>query len=359
RYPVTLRTQWAPDSSWTADAPGKFYPTVEASGFGQHLYADMSNGAYYAVYQVKTNGFWTGQSQEYIVKRIDSLLYERVPGKIQARKRLEGPFPGHEITTRTRRGDILRYKIMVTPFDVLVFLIGGTGEYALGEEATRFLQSAQVRQVAQASVAQATVLKPKHGDFQITFPASLLLNTTDQYAQEELPEDYMGAAVDPRDQSVYFLLRRQYHDWDYIEEDTFELNIIGEKIAEEYTKTPPQISKLQLGVHPSQDISFRSDKDSAYIHLRLVIDGPRYYLLGTRGRSAVPPTAFFESFSILPTQYPEGWKERRDTTMKYTASVPNLPEKPIPAFVERLKKLYQEASERRGGYYEGGDSRFK
>lgn len=358
RYPVKLTTQWAADSSWAADAPGKFYPTVEAAGFSQNLYADMSNGAYYAVYQVKTNGFWTGQSQEHITKRIDSLLYERVPGKIQERKRLDGPFPGHEITTRTRRGDILRYKIMVTPFDVLVFLIGGTGEYALGEEASRFLSSARVPQVAPAAQPVATVLRPQHGGFEVKFPTSLLINTTDQHDQLDRPDDFVAATIDPRDQAAYFLLRREYHDWDYIEEDTFELNIIGEKIAEAYTKTPPQVRQVGGQQYPTQDISFRADKDSAQIHLRLVIDGPTYYLLGRRSRSEVPPTAFFESFRVLPDAYPEGWKEKRDTSVKFTASVPNLPEKPIPGFVTRLQKLYREASERRGGY-DGGSSRYK
>lgn len=358
RYPVKLSTQWAADSSWAADAPGKFYPTVEAAGFAQNLYADMSNGAYYAVYQVKTNGFWTGQSQEYIVKRIDSLLYERVPGKIQERKRLNGPFPGHEITTRTRRGDILRYKIMVTPFDVLVFLIGGTGEYALGEEGSRFLQSARVPQVAPVARPETTWLRPKHGGFEVKFPASLLINTTDQHAQLERPDDFVAATIDPRDQAAYFLLRREYHDWSYIEEDTFELNIIGEKIAEAYTKAVPQIRQGSREKYPAQDISFRSDRDSAQIHLRLVIDGQAYYLLGCRSRSEVPPTAFFDSFRVLPDAYPEGWKEKRDTSVKFTVSVPNLPEKPVPAFVERLQKLYREASERRGGY-DGYSSRYK
>jgi uncharacterized protein YbaP (TraB family) len=359
RYPVKMSTQWAADSSWAADAPGKFYPTVEAAGFAQNLYADMSNGAYYAVYQVKTNGFWTGQSQDYIAKRIDSLLYERVPGKIQERKRLEGgPFPGHEVTTRTRRGDILRYKILITPFDVLVFLIGGTGEYALGEEASQFLRSARVPQVAPAAQPTATWLRPQHGGFELKFPASLLVNTTDQHDQLERPDDFVAATLDPRDQAAYFLLRREYHDWSYIEEDTFELNIIGEKIAEAYTKTPPQVRFVSGDKYPTQDISFRADKDSAQIHLRLVIDGPAYYLLGCRSRSAVPPTDFFESFRVLPDAYPEGWKEKRDTSVKFTASVPKLPEKPVPAFVDRIQKLYREASERRGGY-DGYSSRFK
>lgn len=349
-YPVTFSTQWAVDSSWSADAPGKFYQTVDAGGFSQHLYADMSNGAYYAVYQVKTYGFWTGQDPEYIAKRIDSLIYEKVPGKIQSRKRLDAPFPGHEITTLTRRGDIMRYKIMVTPFDVFVFLIGGTGEYALGDEATRFLNSTRLNCPASHSEAKATVLHPPQGGFTATFPASLLVNTTHQFDQTERPADFLAATLDPRDQSVYFLLRKEYHDWNYIEEDTFELNIIGEKIAEAYTKTPPVLKLLSLQPYPTQDIRFQSDKDSTQIHLRLVIDGPVYYLLGCRSRGAVSDASFFDSFKILPRDYPLGWKEERDTSIKFRAMMPKMPKKETPAFITRIQKLFRDAAEKRGGY---------
>ncbi|MCB0576741.1 MAG: TraB/GumN family protein, partial [Saprospiraceae bacterium] len=141
RFPVHFGKQWSKDSLWSADAPGRFYPTASYKGFEQHLCADMNNGAFYAVYRLKTFGWWTGQSPEYVAERLDSILYEKIPGKIQDRTRLETPFPGHQVTTRTRRGDVQRYKIYVTPFEVIMFTTGGNGDYALGEEADRFMNS--------------------------------------------------------------------------------------------------------------------------------------------------------------------------------------------------------------------------
>ncbi|MEZ4966134.1 MAG: TraB/GumN family protein [Saprospiraceae bacterium] len=352
RFPVHFDKQWSKDSLWSADAPGRFYPTASYKGFEQHLCADMNNGAFYAVYRLKTFGWWTGQSPEYVAERLDSILYEKIPGKIQDRTRLETPFPGHQVTTRTRRGDVQRYKIYVTPFEVIMFTTGGNGDYALGEEADRFMNSIQFLETVKTAEHQPTVLQPEHGGFRITFPATLLVNTTD----DKKADDFMAATVDPEDKAAYFLYRVDYHDWNFIEEDTFELNIIGEKIAEQFTKEPPAMHLISETPYPSQDISFRSDRDSAWFYTRLVIDGPHYYLIGCRKQSPGAPKAFLESFSFVPNSYPEGWKERSDTTLNFKVVVHPAQEKPRQKFIENLRKIIEEANRKRYNRYDNEDT---
>ncbi len=343
RYPVKLSRQWSVDSLWSADAPGRFYPTANYRGFEQHLSADMNNGAFYAVYRMNTNGWWTGQSQAYIADRLDSLIYEKIPGKIQDRRRLSEPFPGHEITTRTRRGDVQRYRIYVTPFEVIMFTTGGNGDYALGEEASQFLNSIRFAERLLSPRPAPVTLKPAHGGFSVTFPASLLINTTG----DKKADQYLAAAMSPADSAWYFLYRTDYHDWAFIEEDTFELNIIGEKIAEQFTKKTPQMRLLAESPYPAQEISFRADRDSAWYFARLVVDGPHYYLLGCRKKTEGAPTRFFESFSILPPQYPEGWKETADTALGFRVKVLPEPERHRQAYLEKLRKILEDGYRKR------------
>ena len=354
RYPVKLSKQWSVDSLWSADAPGKFWPTANYRGFEQHLCADMNNGAFYAVYRMETNGWWTGQSPAYIADRLDSLIYEKIPGKIQERKRLNTPFPGHEITTRTRRGDVQRYKIFVTPFEVLMFTIGGNGDYALGEEAERFMNSIHFSNRVTSVKNEPTTLRPSQGGFKITFPASLLKNTT----SDKKADQFLAAALNPADSAFYFLYRTDFHDWNFIEEDTFELNIIGEKIAEQFTKTPPQMRLLAESPYPMQDVSFRSDRDSAMYHIRLVVDGPHYYMFGCHKKTANAPTQFFDSFSIEPMQYPDGWKETNDTTLDFKVLLLPVSEKPRKAYLEKLKKIMEEGWRKRNRLDTGDDEDF-
>lgn len=350
RYPVQIGRYWLSDSSWSAEAPGRFYPTFNAQGFEQHLSADMSNGVFYAVYRLKTFGWWTGQRADYIAKRLDSLIYERIPGKIFERNRLSEPFPGHEISTRTRRGDVQRFKIFITPTEVVMFTIGGNGDYALGDEAKRFLNGIQYcgKPVAQTG---PNPFEPQYGGFRINFPAPLIANTTD----DPKAQQYIAVAINPTDNAAYFLYRTDYNDLNYIEEDTFELNIIGEKIAEQFTKSAPLMQLVAESPYPTQDITFRADQDSAWHFLRLVIDGPHYYLLGCRKNSPGPPTPFFNSFTPQLFRYPQGLSTITDTSFKYTVTALPEPEKSGKAFIERIRKIYEEGARkmnRQMGYEE-------
>lgn len=352
RHPVQFARQWAADSTWSAEAPGKFYQTIDNEGFEQYLCADMNNGAYYAVYRLRTYGLWNGQSPEYIAQRMDSLLYEKVPGRILERRRLNGTgIPGHEITTRTRRGDILRFKILVLPMDIYVFAAGGNSDYASGEEATRFLGSIAFRQTVTAR--RPTVVQPERSGFRVSLPVEPVL----QAPLDKKSGQYLIAAADPADSACYLIFRGVYHDWTYIEEDTFELNIIGEKIAEQFTKNPPKMTWVAEADYPTQDVLFQSDRDSAWYHLRLVIHGPHYYLLGCRKPSPAAPQAFWDSFVLEPDNDQTGWEMLRDTGMQFEVLTRPEPEPPGRAFIENLKKIVQEAMEnsKRGRMYGSGD----
>ena len=103
-------------------------------------YADMVNGAYYMVTRVKTNSYSWGHSTDLVHKKIDSLLYENIPGKILKKTPItRNGYKGWDILNRTRRGDYQRYNIFITPFEVIIFKMSGNGEYInSGDEAQQF-----------------------------------------------------------------------------------------------------------------------------------------------------------------------------------------------------------------------------
>src|SRR6201999_4115926 len=90
-----------------------------------------------------TNQSLWGHSEQTVLRRIDSLLYENIPGKMLKKTpiTLHG-YKGFDITNRTRRGDYQRYQVFVTPFEMIVFKMSGVGEYVTGgEEAQKFFSS--------------------------------------------------------------------------------------------------------------------------------------------------------------------------------------------------------------------------
>lgn len=339
RYPVKMSRQWSPDSVWSAEAPGKFYTTSDNWRIQQHLCADMSNGAYYAAYSIQTWGQWTGQSPEYIATRIDSLIYEHVPGKIQERRRFTTPFPGHDIVTRTRRGDIQHYKIYVTPAEILMFIMGGNGDYVNGPEGTQFFNTIEFSSAKNAVKTQPAYIRPPGGMFSVTFPTEPLINNSSDPKADKL---WIAACQPEADSAFYLLSRVAYHDWNYIEEDTFELNIIAEKIAEPFTRKTPDLHLNSTAPFPSLDFHFQSEKDQSHYYGRLIIDGHLYYLLGCRKRSEGAPNAFFDSFSIEEGASTKGWTLHTDSTMQFTVKIPKLNDGPISPFGRNMEAITKE-----------------
>ena len=148
RVPVTFRTETAEDGLFKVDIPGKFYKFGDDAALEQKQYADMSNGSYYMVTRIMTNAWMWNHSTEDVYKTIDSLLYENVPGKIISKTTItKNGYKGFDITNKTRRGDLQRYNIFITPFEILFFKMSGNGDYVKnGVEAGKFFGSIQLNE---------------------------------------------------------------------------------------------------------------------------------------------------------------------------------------------------------------------
>ena len=49
------------------------------------------------------------------------------------------------IINKTRRGDIQRYNIFETPFEIFIFKMSGNGNYVEGDEAEKFFHSIELK----------------------------------------------------------------------------------------------------------------------------------------------------------------------------------------------------------------------
>ena len=85
--PVTFTKTKSDDGFYSVDVPGQLYKMADDGRFiNRKQYSDMSNGSYYLVTRVKTYSSFTGQREEDVLKKVDSLLYENIPGKILSKK---------------------------------------------------------------------------------------------------------------------------------------------------------------------------------------------------------------------------------------------------------------------------------
>lgn len=347
RVPVTFKTNYADDSLFRTDIPGKFYKSEERSFFSytpgdERQYADMANGSYYMVNRIMTNAWMWGHTTDMVFKKIDSLLYENIPGKIISRTNItRNGFKGIDLTNRTRRGDLQRYNIFVTPFEVIIFKMSGNGDYVKnGEEANKFFASIQFREYKNGSETPGTTWKkysPPFGGFSIELPHDPYVNGSDNWIYD---------AEDRSTNTRYRITRTDIHNFNFVEEDTFDLGLLNETfMASEFIDSQYYRKQTRHKGYPALDGKYR-DKSGNVFLTRFLIQGPHYYTLIAQGKQETNTMKdFLNSFEIKPFLYREA-KQQKDTSLYFTVTTPVYPEqKKIKLDMPQFNYLYDRDEE--------------
>lgn len=318
RVPVQFTSQSAADGFYTVSVPGTLYNFGKTGRNTETWqYADMINGSYYMVTRLATHAAILGQSDQEVLQNLDSVLYENIPGKILVKKRISrNGYPGIDITARTRRGDVQRYNLFVTPFELLVFKMSGNGTYVQqGTEADRFFSSIQLKNPK----TQWKRWSPAAGGFEVLLPHPPMVFTGTRQVY---------AAYDPASKTAFEILRNEIHNHQFLEADSFDLDLVEESFAaSENIARCLQKQRLSLGGYPALDAVYKA-ADSSVLKVRFLLQGPHYYTLVT-GSAAENRymNEFLHSFAIRPFCYGEA-KPATDTLLQYRVQTPVALEKP-------------------------------
>lgn len=314
RVPVVFQTEMAEDGCFSVNVPGKLYRLSDDEALKQNQFADLANGSYYMVTRLMTNAWMWDQDSAQILKKVDSLLYEHIPGKIISRAYIQrNGYQGLDITNRTRRGDLQRYNIFVTPFEVILFKMSGTGDYVKqGTEADRFFGSIKLKEYKSANGAGVR-FKPSFGGFSVEFPH----------------EPYMGNdgswifdARDPATNTCFRVIRTDVNNFRFLEDDSFDLSLLNESFkSSAFIRT--EIEKKTGSYHGYPSLEARYiDKFGKYYFTKFILQGSHYYSLIAKA-PAMNETVrrFFDSFEILPFTY-RRFRQYADSILYFTASSP-------------------------------------
>jgi len=321
RVPVVFKTTESEDGFFKVDIPGKFYKYGEDGALDQHQYADMANGSYYMVTRVMTNAWLWNNNTEDVLKKVDSLLYENIPGKIISKTPvLKNGYKGYDIVNRTRRGDLQRYHIFVTPFEVLFFKMSGNSDYVKGgDEARRFFGSIQLKEYKPAGEPAGNWKKfsPVYGGFAVELPHLPFTGNDGSWIYD---------AEDKSTATQYRVIRTDIHNYGFAEEDTFDLALMEESfMASEFIDSALQRKQTNYKGYPALEARYR-DKQGGLFDVRYLIQGPHYYTLVAHGKQEQPEFQhFFQSFEIKPLQY-KAASVQKDTALYFSVQTPVFPE---------------------------------
>jgi len=337
RKPVDFAKQFVPDSIFTVAVPGKLSQIVDLENVKYYINADMVNGNFYTIVRLKYFGPLFNITPNQMMQKMDSLLFEYIPGKIISKKEItsNNGLKGIDIVNKTRRGDEQHYQIFFSDLEMFLFKLGGKQEYAGSNEAKQFFNSIQF--VNQGE--QLVEFSPKTKGFSIKVPANFSYVKNDGASVKGLVENLY--AWQKESKQFFGLKHAVYNDFSYLEEDTFELNILSKHITSNFNFKENVSRELteDLGF-PCIKIKAKNKQGSNFIG-KLYIKGVHYYLAYLISETPVDEKhEFFTSFKLMDFNLANKVKEITDNDYHFKA-LDEVSDNALSRFNERLAKEYE------------------
>ncbi len=301
KVPVSFNTVTTDDGFISVKMPGPLYkmPSNYKTVNDNWQYADMDNGAYYMLTRVETHAGLLNQNINTVLQKTDSLLYENIPGRIITKKAIvRNGFSGFDIINRTRRGDLQRYNIFVTPFEILIFKISGIDNYVSGTEAETFFSSISFKP---APSVQPLFTSATAG-FHIKLPQFPQISKN-IYDGDGI-DKWQFEANDTLNGNAYAVYKKTVTNLSFMEEDSFDLGLV-ERSLKSSDIINKELSRNFTHVNGFNALKMQFVyKDGNYLNAEAILKGADYYLLTQTSRKKNnADTAYFNSFGFNNPQY--------------------------------------------------------
>ncbi len=321
-----LQAQGPEDGFFSMLLPHKLYPVAE----GQHITyisPDLTNGSYLMVHRIPTYSR-INRKAGYTVEDLEGLLFENIPGRILEKRRISHQgYQGLDIRNQLKNGDQQRYQIYTTPLEVVIFKMGGQDDYVTRYSDAIF-NSLQFKRPKEGT----KVLTSAFNDFKVTFPAN------HRFVNQKRNGNRRAEGFDPASESYYFLQQATLNDFDFIEQDSFELRQIQQRFYQNLDLKPEYAAPQPFSLASSAPFN---QGGSQRLYLKSVLRRGDYFLLGILTPREGLAKAYFDSFALQEPEYGEAFNQIRDTALYFTTRSPIAPKK----FVETNMGHYKSQKE--------------
>ena len=307
-YPVNFTSYTDPDSLFTVEVPGHMYEMAKTKSYKYFLYPDMVNGCFYLIMTVQNYSALLGVKPNDYSKKLDSLLFENIPGKILKKTSFttSNGYIGYDIENVTKRGDYQFYKIIFTPTQLIVVKVIGNGDYTKGEEAQHFIQSIKMH----GQSKQFTTHYFPNCGAKIYMPQKIHQQSGSTFSYRSYT-NYLVNAVDETNHQ-YVFMQSTLLDYKTLEEDTFELNMLSESFCKEQDIKLKSTKLLSKEKYPA--ISFTGKYKNTEIYGKIIAAQPNYYLLLTNAKDK-NSELFFNSLQLSAPIYNSPFETFVDSTL--------------------------------------------
>lgn len=317
--------QYAKDSLFSYDLYETPVNVANLKGYSFYLTADMANGSYYTISRLLTYAPMNNYTIDKQILKIDSLLYESIPGKIISKKEFvnSAGIKGLDISNKTKRGDLQRYQLFFTETELIVFKMSGKGDYVNGAEANRFFSSIKF------SPKKGEVIpsySPATKGFSMAVPNTYQYISNKKSGTQGLAEELF--AFDQTSNTTMGVMHYFYHDYSYLEEDTFELNLLCNNALKNFNYNNDVTREFSREQNLSCiNFSGKNTDLNKTMYAKLFIKGVHYYFVYTLVNNSSPkPNDFLNSFKIIDFKHINELKTITDHNFAFTVIDEMVPE---------------------------------
>ena len=300
------------DEAFSVLLPNKLYAVADYNNTS-YISPDLANGSYVMVSRIPTFSYLK-KDKSYDLAKIDDLLFENIPGKIVEKNSAEKDgVPYYDIKNVLKNGDQQRYQIHITPLEILIFKMGGKGNYVSQHSDTIF-NSIKIRDDIHKRITVYSGFK----DFSVEVPANYM------FPNKYRAGDRLLQAVDLKTNDYFFIRKVTLNDLRFVEEDTFELKQIQKRFYQ-HLNLKPTYQKTTNNTLISNAISDPITQNK--IHLKTAFKGGDYYLLGAVTTDVSTANSFFNSFTLYDNAYTKKFEKIKDTALYFTTKTTVNPPK--------------------------------
>lgn len=278
--------------------PSTVYPLGSSEVGKSWLSMDISNGANFGVYKVRTYGRLKGRTPESVLQAIDSVLYEAVAGELVSEKRVvvQG-HPAIDLLNKTRRGDFQRKLIVALEDELIIMKLSASGEKVKDGFGNEFFNSLKLKS-SDSKNERNTVSLDK--SFSVEAPVVLKTFKPEGLFQDTDAKEYTGFDTQ---KGTYFLLRKvQVDDPGFFDEDLYEMQRILDQFEEdnELKGGPRLVRELNGRIAVSTTCKGLSE---APIQAMAISENLNYYLLLAATTDTSEAQRFFRSIKFALPEY--------------------------------------------------------
>lgn len=316
---VKFENYTSPDSAFSVRLPFALQQQYANGHVSGYLTNDFTNGSFYTITRIRHLAPINGHHYNDMRSHIDSLLYQNIPGDIIEKNFFmqQGQFPGIDILNKRKKGDYERYRIIISPLEIFVFKISGNADYIIKcAEDDTFFNSVVILPMYQETSWREYTGTP--------YPFSIRMPEGGAVIKNSSPAGNIKLqmiATSHNGEDIFQVNYGQYFDCQYIEQDTFEYQVISDVFASrmEYETDTSVWGNDHNGTFYQ---TFYTTPKGIQLSSRTYISGGNYFFLLTNA-TGDNADRFFNSLQIsgFTTQFSTS-EIYRDTISRFTAEIP-------------------------------------